>query len=122
MADNSVVSADNWPKFELIQAFRHALDTCKNEEDPVKMKSLEWPQDFSHYKSMGIFQDTQVQLIPDFKVVLVTSKNEDEQNKIKAKEWPQDFLIKPLWDLSVAMGTRVLILPSLKPNNYSDKM
>ena len=24
------------PKFELIQAFMHVLDTCKNEEDPIK--------------------------------------------------------------------------------------
>ena len=30
---NSVV---NMPKFELIQAFMHVLDTCKNEEDPIK--------------------------------------------------------------------------------------
>ena len=26
----------NLPKFELIQAFMHVLDTCKNEEDPIK--------------------------------------------------------------------------------------
>ena len=25
-----------WLKFELIQAFMHVLDTCKNEEDPIK--------------------------------------------------------------------------------------
>ena len=24
------------PKFELIQAFMHVLETCKNEEDPIK--------------------------------------------------------------------------------------
>ena len=29
-----------------------------------KMKELEWSQDFSHYKSMGIFPDTQGQLTP----------------------------------------------------------
>ena len=100
----------NLPKFELIQAFMHVIDTCKNEEDPIKnegvrafttlyvnfsdaqgqitlesvvvsgrnlnsfklscmsslparmrmieskMKELECSQDFSHYKSMGIFQ------------------------------------------------------------------
>ena len=28
------------------------------------MKELEWLQDFSHYKSMGIFQNAQGQLIP----------------------------------------------------------
>ena len=29
-----------------------------------KMKALEWSQYFSHYKSMGIFPDTQGQLTP----------------------------------------------------------
>ena len=28
------------------------------------MKELEWSQDFSHYKSMGIFPDAQGQLTP----------------------------------------------------------
>ena len=31
MADNSVVRGAIWPKFKLIQAFIHVLDTCKNE-------------------------------------------------------------------------------------------
>ena len=30
----------------------------------TKMKELEWSQDFSNYKSMGIFQDAQGQLTP----------------------------------------------------------
>ena len=30
------------------------LVTCKN-EDPSKMKALEWSQHFSHYKYMGNF-------------------------------------------------------------------
>ena len=30
----------------------------------TKMKELEWSQHFSHYKSMGIFQDAQGQLTP----------------------------------------------------------
>ena len=29
-------SVANLPQFELIQAFMHVLDTCKNEEDPIK--------------------------------------------------------------------------------------
>ena len=29
-------SVANLPKFELIQAFMHVLDTCKIEEDPIK--------------------------------------------------------------------------------------
>ena len=40
----------------------YVLDTCKNEEDPIKMKALECSQDFSHYKSMGNFPDAQGQL------------------------------------------------------------
>ena len=30
----------------------------------TKMKELEWSQHFSHYKSMGIFQEAQGQLTP----------------------------------------------------------
>ena len=61
----------------------------------LKMKALECSQDFSHYRSMGIFPDTQGQLTPqsmvgsgrnfefvrDFMVVLVTCKNEDDPIK-----------------------------------------
>ena len=36
MADNSKVGGGIWAKFELIQAFMHVLNTCKNEEDPIK--------------------------------------------------------------------------------------
>ena len=58
-------SVANLPKFELIQAFMHVLDTCKNKEDPIKNEeALECSQDFSHYKSMGIFPDAQGQLTP----------------------------------------------------------
>ena len=54
----------NLPKFELFQAFMHVLVTCKNGEDQIKMKALECSQDFSHYKSMGIFPDAQGQQTP----------------------------------------------------------
>ena len=30
------------------------LVTCKNKKDPLKLKALEWSQDFSHCKSMDI--------------------------------------------------------------------
>ena len=42
----------------------HVLVTCKNEGDRFKMKELDCSQDFSHYKSMGIFPDAQGQLTP----------------------------------------------------------
>ena len=51
-----------WSKFGLIQAFVHFFVTCKNEDDRIKMKELECSQDFSHYKSLGIFQDAHGQL------------------------------------------------------------
>ena len=58
-------SIANLPKFELIQALMHVLVTCKNEEDQIeKMKVLHCSQDFSQYKSMGIFPDAQGQLTP----------------------------------------------------------
>ena len=58
----------------------------------LKMKGLESSQDFSHYRSMGIFPDTKGQLTPqsmvgsgqivrDFIVVLVTCKNEEDPFK-----------------------------------------
>ena len=33
-----------------------------------KMKSLEWPQDFSKYKFMGTFRDAQVQQTPQYAI------------------------------------------------------
>ena len=36
--------------------------SCKNEDDSIKMKGLEWSQHFPHYKSMKIFPDAQEQL------------------------------------------------------------
>ena len=49
-------------EIQFIQAFIVVLIVCKNEEDPFKMKELEWSQHFSHYKSMGIFPDAQGQV------------------------------------------------------------
>ena len=54
---NSVVGDGIWQKFKIIQAFIVVLVTCKNDEDPSKMKALECSQHFSHYKSMEIFSD-----------------------------------------------------------------
>ena len=39
----------------------YVLVTCKNEGDQIKMKALQCSQDFSHYKSMGIFPNAQGQ-------------------------------------------------------------
>ena len=55
--DNSIVNGGIWLKVELMQAFYHVLLICKNEEDPIKMKFLEWPN-----KSMMGFPEAQGQL------------------------------------------------------------
>ena len=80
----------------------HVLVTSKNEEDPIKMKVLEWPQHFLHFNSLKAFPDAQGHLTPKsmvgsgqillmrgFRVVLATCKNEEDPIKLKALEWPQ---------------------------------
>ena len=71
----------------------------------TKMKELEWSQDFSHYKSMGTFQDTQGQLTPQSLVESGQNSNLSEilwlsslpesmkkiRSKMKALEWSQAF-------------------------------
>ena len=70
-----------------------------------KMKELECSQDFSHYKSMGIFPDAQGQLTPQSLVQSGRISNSSEmlwmfllpasmkkiQSKMKALEWTQHF-------------------------------
>ena len=71
----------------------------------TKMKELEWSQDFSHYKSMGIFQDAQGQLTLQSLVESGPNSNSSEilwlsslpasmkkiLSKMKALEWTQHF-------------------------------
>ena len=73
------------------------LVTCKNEEDPVKVKVLECLKYFNHYKSMGFFSETQGHITsqslvrPDRMlisyeiclVVLVTYTCKNEEDRIK---------------------------------------
>ena len=49
-------------KFKLIQAVIVVFIVCKNEEDPFKLKALEWSQHFSHYKTIEIFPNAQGQV------------------------------------------------------------
>ena len=98
-------SVANLLKFELIQAFMHVLDTCKNEEDPIKNEGARVSQDFSHYKSMGIFPDAQGQLTPQSLVRSGRISNSSEmlwmsslpasmkkiRSKMKALEWTQHY-------------------------------
>ena len=94
------------------------------------LKALEWSQHFSHYKSMVIYPDAQGQLthkslvgscriLNPFEILwlsLLPAIIKKNQSKIKEREWSQDFPIITLWELSVAMETRVLIQSSRKPN------
>ena len=59
--DSVVVSGRNWNSSELSCM---SLLTLRMKLIHTKMKELEWSQDFSHYKSLGIFQDAQGQLTP----------------------------------------------------------
>ena len=95
-----------------------------------KMKELESSQDFSHYKSLGIFPDAQGQLTPQSLVRSGRISNSSEmlwmfllpasmkkiQSKMRELECSQHFPIKFLWELSVAMDNRVLIRSGPKPN------
>ena len=64
MAANSIVGGQVWPKIKLIKALIIVLDTCKNDEDPSKMKALVCSQHYYHYKSIENFPDVQGQLTP----------------------------------------------------------
>ena len=95
-----------------------------------KMKELECTQDYSHYKSMGIFPDAQGQLTPQSLVRSGRISNSSEmlwmfslpasmkkiRSKMKALEWSKHFPIITLWEPSVAMDTRVPIRSGPKPN------
>ena len=95
-----------------------------------KMKVQEWSQHFSHYKSMEIFPDDQGQLthkslvqscriLNPFKILwfsLFSARIKKNQSKMKELECHKIFPIITLWELSVAMETRVLIRSCPKPN------
>ena len=80
-----------------------SLPAC--EDDQIKIKELECSQDFSHYKSMGIFPDAQGQLTPQSLVrsgrisnsskilwmFLLPASMKKIRSKMKALEWTQHF-------------------------------
>ena len=95
-----------------------------------KMKELECSQDYSHYKSMGIFSRRSsaansavlgpiwpnFELVRDVMDVLVTRKYDEETVKNEgARVVTSFFPIITLWELSVAMETRVPIRYGQKP-------
>ena len=108
----------------------HVLLSCKYEEDRIKIKDLECSQYFSHYKSMGIFPDAQGQLPPlslvrsdrisNSSEILWMSSLHSSMKKNDKKEGARGFTtfspIITLWELFVAMETRVLIRSVPIPN------
>ena len=96
-----------WQKIKLIKAFMHVLEACKNVLDPIKVKSLEWPQHFSVCKSVGIFPDGEGQVTPQSMIRSDQASNSFEtlwlcslparmkkiQSKVKALEWLQDNIL-----------------------------
>ena len=97
-----------------LKTFIHVLITCKNEDDSIKLKELEWSKHVSLYKSMGIFPDAQGQLTPQS--LVRSARMKKIRSKIKAPDCSQDYPIITLWELYVAMETRVLIQSGPKPN------
>ena len=97
-----------WPKIKFIQTLMGVLVTCKNEEDPFKMKVLEWSQHISHCKSMQILYDAHSltpQLTPQSEVGYTLNSNSYKllwlslypartkkiKSKMKALEWSQHY-------------------------------
>ena len=84
-----------------------------------KMKELECSQDYSHYKSMGNFPANSAvlgpiwpnfELVRDVMDVLVTCKYEEDAIKNEGARVVTTFPpIITLWELTVAMDTRVPI-------------
>ena len=77
--------------------------TSKYDEIHPKLKALQWSQDFSHYKSMGIFPGTQGELTPQLELwscrisnqskilwlTLLPARMRKIQLKMKVLEWSQ---------------------------------
>ena len=91
----------------------------------LKMKAQDCSQDFSHYKSMGIFPDAQGQLTPQslvrsgrisnsFEILwmsLLPASMKKIRSKMKALEWTQHF---PHFKSMVAMETNGRIWPNFE--------
>ena len=100
--ESVVVSGRNWNSSKL--SCMSSLPT-RMKLIHTKMKELEWSQDFSHYKSMGIFQNAQGQITPQSLVEsgpnsnlseilwlsLLPASMEKIRSKMKALEWTQHF-------------------------------
>ena len=104
----------NLPKFELIQAFMHVLDICKNEEDPIKNEGARVFTRFLPLKVYGDFSSRsraansavlgpiwpKFELVRDVMDVLVTCKYEEDPIKSEGARMVTTFYS----NFSVAQG------------------
>ena len=113
-----------WPNFELIQALKHVLITWKYEKDPTKNSGENVMTWFSPIISLWDFfirsratnsvvlgrMRPNFELIQALMHVIVTCKYEKDLIKsIRENVMTPFFCIITLWELYVAMETRVLI-------------
>ena len=96
---------ESCPNSNLSQLLWLVLLSARMKKIHPKMKVLERSQHFSHYKSMGIFQDAQGQLTHKslvqscrisnpFEILwlsLLPARIKKNQSKMKELEWSQDF-------------------------------
>ena len=125
-------SVANLPKFKLIQAFMHVLDTCKNEEDPIKNEGTRVFTRFLPLKVYGDFSRcsraansavhgpiwSNFELVQDFMVVLITCKNEEDQ--IKNEGARVDTTLYS--NFSDPQGQITLVLVSVSGRNLGKRM
>ena len=88
----------------------NVLNTCKNEDDWVKMKALEWPQHLSHYKYMGIYRDAQGQLTPQS--MIGSGWNSNSSEILWLSLLPTRMKEDPIKDKGARVATR------LSPGSY----
>ena len=100
--ESAVVSGRNWKSSKLSCM---SLLPTRMKLIHTKMKELEWSQDFSHYKSVGIFQEAQGHPTPQSLVESGPNSNLSEilwlsslpasmkkiRSKMKALEWSQHY-------------------------------
>ena len=98
-------SVANLPKFELIQAFMHVLDTCKNEEDPIKNEGARLLTQ-SLVRSGRISNSSEILWMS-----LLPASMKKIRSKMKALEWTQHF---PHYNSMVAMETCGRIWPNFE--------
>ena len=130
-ADNSGVGGGIWSIFKLIQTFMHALVTCKNEDDRIKNEGA---RVFTRVLPLYVYVDFSRRsraansavlglISPTFKIVrdvinLLVTRNysEDPIKNEGARVYTTFPPIITVWELLVAMETRVPLPPGPKPN------